>query len=130
MTKDELNSAVSTAKVRYFRAFDGGVHNSYHGTHSNNPATCKACVAVMVAEITYDNETFVGVAFRNEKDQVSRKTGRSIAIGRAVVNALHCQPVNVSILDRLVDQSYKSKSVRENLKFIWSADMLHTFLTP
>lgn len=67
----------------------------------------------MVAEIEYEGKVYAGAAIRNDHDQIRRKIGRSIAVGRAVKNAVLRNSISKTALDTLLMDSYKG-----NVKFL------------
>lgn len=113
MTKQDLNTSVSKGKIHYLRDRPPGTHNKLKGTHGTNVKTCKACVSVMVAEIEYEGKLYAGAAIRNDHDQICRKVGRSIAMGRAIKNAMMGNNIDRVALDIMLLDSYKG-----NIQFL------------
>ena len=99
---------MSTMKVHYFRNLFHGEHDIFMtGTHGNNAKKCKACVKVIAAVFEdTDGSTYLGLSFRNPKDQINRKIGRSIAIGRCMKNAKLGVKVDGVELKKVIDKLY------------------------
>lgn len=114
----ELKEAAAKGKIHYLRDRVPGTHNKLKGMHSKDPATCKACVSVMVAEFEFEGKLYVGVAIRNDHDQIRRKIGRSISMGRAIKNAEFGHSSDRTAFDKLLTASYKGevKFLKEDWK--------------
>lgn len=72
------------AQISNFRGCHAPGFEKLLGCHGKDQAECKACVLFTIAAIVVGDTVFTGLAKRSKLDQFNTKTGRSIAIGRAL----------------------------------------------